>query len=43
MALVAAIAFVGFVGPLLELPVRVQVLALEHVTRMPVADFDVVS
>jgi ABC-2 type transport system permease protein len=38
-----AIAFVGFLGPLLQLPDWVfQLSPLEHVPRMPVADFDVV-
>jgi ABC-2 type transport system permease protein len=42
-AMLGAIAFIGFLGPLLQLPDWVfQVSPLEHVPRMPVADFDVV-
>jgi ABC-2 type transport system permease protein len=42
-AALGAIVFVGFLGPLLQLPDWMfQVSPLEHVPRMPVADFDVV-
>jgi ABC-2 type transport system permease protein len=41
--LLGVIAFVGFIGPLLRLPDWVFDLSpLEHVSRMPVADFSVV-
>jgi len=41
-AALGAIVFVGFLGPLLQLPDWMfQVSPLEHVPRMPVADFDV--
>src|SRR5262245_29415165 len=42
-ALLGAIAFVGFIGPLLQLPDWVyQISPLEHVSRMPAADLEVV-
>jgi ABC-2 type transport system permease protein len=41
-AVLGGIAFVGFLGPLLQLPDWVfEVSPLEHVPRLPVADFDV--
>jgi ABC-2 type transport system permease protein len=40
-AVLAGIAFIGFLGPLLQLPDWVFELSpLEHVPRLPVADFD---
>jgi ABC-2 type transport system permease protein len=42
-AVLGAIAFIGFLGPLLQLPDWLyQLSPLEHVPSMPIADFDIV-